>query len=108
MCLPCLICSKEGEKLDKLYQICTSCSKQIPMGIYYLSQGLDSVFEITTEFAKLHPTLFPGTWTKDNWESYPTVQKIRSQTPVKQDTQILENPHEGMIYNPVTEEWGWF
>lgn len=109
MSTPCLICGKDEEKLHKLYQICSSCSEHIPMAIYYLSQGLDSVFEITTEFAKMHPTtLFPGTWTKNNWESYPAVQKIRSQTLVKQNTQILENTYEGMIYNPVTEEWNWF
>jgi len=93
---------------QKTVTTCTKCCCKVPFFLLEAIVGKTTV--ITKATVKEAHTLvsvmfYEGTWNQDNWQTYPTVQQIRSAT---YSIQNNTDNHDGMIHNPITDKWSWF
>jgi hypothetical protein len=78
-----------------IHYICAECSCKLPIELIEVVLGNREAFSETRMFH------ICGTWTKDNWEQYPTVIKIRNSFA----PQEAKEDHTGQTYNPFTDSW---
>lgn len=69
--------------------ICYECCSKLPSFICYLALGNEQSIQIDFVLSNYSSLLRVGTWHKDNWETYPIVQEIRS----------LNTPQKASLYN---------
>ena len=97
----CVCCLR---KTSDSHHFCGLCRLSLPHIFQRLIDGESIVANFDSRYIEAYPELYyPGTWTKDNWQEYPTVLKLRGTK-----TEPKEDDHAGQIYNPITESWSWF
>lgn len=88
-----------GDEKLACVEFCGDCRNLLPKSFINIISGKsNSVIYVQNAFV-LGLEYYSGTWTRENWETYPTIQRLRN---TKQDD------HEGMIYNAFNDTWGWF
>jgi len=107
----CICCCQETKQSNYLaITLCPKCENQLLPSFIDI---LINLRETICYSSRLHLTktkdgriFYEGTWTKDNWEQYPTVIEIRNSVSIAPQTK--EEDHTGQIYNPFTDSWSWF
>ena len=103
----CICCRQETKQSNYLaITLCPKCENQLPPSFIEILINLRNSICYLPQFIKTEDNRIchKGTWTKDNWEQYPTVIEIRNSF-APQET---KEDHTGQIYNPFTNSWSWF